>query len=90
VVIITLRGKTDFDSTLLSVLEQNSGELRDHDTKLMLAVISTEAKDMLYDTEHAKIYGREYISMVSKILGESILEACHDAQKWIEENKGSG
>lgn len=89
VVIINLRGRTELGSTLLGVLKQYSGELWDHDSKLMLAEVSPEAKGVLHDTEHTKIYGRENIYMGSEVVGESILTACDDAQKWIEENKGS-
>ena len=75
-------------STLLGIFERYSDELRAHDSKLMLAEIGSEAKGVLHDTEHVCIYGRENIYLASEVLGESILEVCHDAQKWIDENKG--
>ncbi len=77
-------------STFLGIFERYSDELRAHDSKLMLAGISSEAKSVLHNTEHVNIFSRENIYMASEVLGESILEACNDAQKWIEENKGSG
>lgn len=88
VVIINLRHRTDLGSTFLEIIERYSEELRAHDSKLMLAGISSSAKGVLDDTGQMKIYGRDNVFAATDVVGESILEAHHAAEKWVALNKG--
>jgi SulP family sulfate permease len=83
VAIIRLRGKTDLGSTFLGILERYATELRVHESKLMLAGISATAKGVLQDTGQIRTYGRDNIFVATEVVGESLLEACHAAEKWV-------
>ena len=86
VVIINLRHRTELGSTFLGVLERYAEELRDHESKLMLAGISSTAKSVLDDTGQMKIYGRDNIFVATDRVGESLLAAQHEAEKWVADN----
>jgi SulP family sulfate permease len=83
VVIIRLRGKTDLGSTFLGILERYATELRAHESKLMLAGISDIAKGVLEDTGQMGTYGRDNVFVATEVVGESLLEAHHAAEKWV-------
>jgi len=88
VLIINLHHRTELGSTFLGVLERFAEELRDHESKLMLAGISSMAKSVLEDTGQMKVYGRDNIFVGTEVVGESMLEAHHEAEKWVAENIG--
>jgi SulP family sulfate permease len=83
VAIINLRAKTDLGSTFLGILQRYANDLRAHDSKLMLAGLSTTAKGVLEDTGQIGTYGRDNVFGATEIVGESILEALHAAEKWV-------
>ena len=87
VVIINLHGKTDLGSTFLGILDRYAEELRAHESKLMLAEISSVAKGVIENTGQISVFGRDNIFEVTEVVYESLKEACHQAEKWVAENK---
>jgi hypothetical protein len=53
----------------------------------MLAEISSFSKGVIEQTGQIRIYGRENVFEATDVVGESILEARHAAEKWIAENE---
>ena len=90
VVIIDLRGKTELGSTLLGVLERYSQDLEKHESKLLLAGITPDAKNVLEDTGQINTYGRDNIFVATEVVHESMLTACHEGEKWISQNLAEG
>ena len=86
VVIINLHGKPDLGSTFLGILERYAQELKDHQSKLMLAEISSGAKTVMEDTGLISVYGRDNIFEATEVVYASIKEACHAAEKWVLHN----
>ncbi|MCK5314610.1 MAG: SulP family inorganic anion transporter [Anaerolineales bacterium] len=87
VVILNLRGKTELGSTFLGILERYADELRAHESKLMLAGITSIAKGVLEDTGQINVYGRDNIFVATETVGESIVTAHHEAEKWVSHNE---
>ena len=83
VVIIILREKSEVGSTLLNVFERYSADLRQHESRLMLAGINPQVKDQLNRTGMMETIGRENVFLVSENVGESALEALQEAENWI-------
>ncbi len=86
VVILWLRGRTELGSTFLGVLDRYVEELQAHESKLMLAGISSFSKGVIEQTGQIRIYGRENIFEATEVVGESIVEAYHAAEKWVAEH----
>jgi SulP family sulfate permease len=85
VVIINLRGRTDLGSTFLSVLERYAGDLRQHNSKLMLSGVTDFSKNVIESTGQIDDFGRENIGATEEVLG-SVLEANAQAKKWVAEH----
>jgi SulP family sulfate permease len=86
VVIINLHGKTDLGSTFLGILDRYAEELRAHESKLMLAEISSVAKGVIESTGQISLYGRDNIFVATEVVYESLKEACYEAEKWVAQN----
>jgi len=86
VVILHLRGRTDLGSTLLEVLDRYSEELQAHQSKLMLAEISSFSKGVIEQTGQIRNYGRDNVFEATDVVGESMVEAYHAAEKWVAGN----
>jgi SulP family sulfate permease len=87
VIILYLRGRTELGSTFLGVLDRYAEALQAHESKLMLAEISSFSKGVIEKTDQIRIYGRENVFEATDVVGQSILEARHAAEKWIAENE---
>jgi len=86
VVIINLHSKTDLGSTFLGILDRYAEELRAHESKLMLAEISSVAKGVIESTGQISLYGRDNIFEATEVVYESLKEACYEAEKWVAQH----
>jgi len=87
VIILWLRGRTELGSTFLGVLDRYAEELHAQESKLMLAGIGSFSKGVIEQTGQIKVYGRENVFEATEVVGESIVEAYHAAEKWIAEHE---
>jgi SulP family sulfate permease len=87
VVILWLRGRTELGSTFLAVLDRYAEGLQAHESKLMLAGISSFSKGVIEQTGQIKIYVRENVFEATEAVGASIVESNHVAEKWVEEHE---
>ena len=87
VIILHLRGRAELGSTFLGVLDRYAEDLQAHDSKLMLAEVSSFSKGVIEQTDQIRIYGRENVFEATEVVGESIVEAHHAAEKWIAEHE---
>ena len=85
-VVLNLRGRTDLGSTFLEALERYSGDLQEHESRLMLAGVSDFSKDVIELTGQIHNIGRENIFLATDEVGASILEAYYEAESWVAEN----
>lgn len=87
VVILNLRQRNDLGNTFLGVLEHYGEELEEQNSRLMLAEISDQIMEQFDNTGHTEIFGRDNLFPATDRPAESILEALHQADKWIAEQK---
>jgi SulP family sulfate permease len=87
VVILWLRGRTDLGSTFLGILDRYAEELQAHGSKLMLAGVSDFSRSVIEQTGQIRIYGRENVFDATEVVGASIVEAYHAAEKWVAEHE---
>jgi SulP family sulfate permease len=85
VIILTLRSEEDLGSTFLEALGRYATDLRDHDSRLMLAEVSSMVKDQLYQTKIAHVIGGENIYVRTEKFGETVTEAWHHGHSWLAE-----
>lgn len=83
VVIINFRGRTDLGITFMTVLTRYAEELRDHDCRLILAGVGDHTARELEKTGVIKVFGRDNIFRATERVGESTLEAFHEAERWL-------
>jgi len=83
VVILTLRGQTEVGSTFLKVLAQYAAELRQQQSKLMLAGVEPYVLTQMERTGVLQTVGRENIFPVSEGVGTALLQAVDVAESWI-------
>jgi SulP family sulfate permease len=86
VVILWLRGRTDLGSTFLGILDRYAEDLQAHESKLMLAGLSDFSRGVIEQTGQIRIYGRENVFDATEVVGASIVEAYHAAEKWVAEH----
>jgi anti-anti-sigma regulatory factor len=84
VAIINMRGREALGSTLLEVFERYATDLRVNGNKLILAEVKRSVRDQLERTNQVRTFRRANIYLETERYGESILDAYHDAQDWIE------
>jgi hypothetical protein len=53
----------------------------------MLAGIGSFSKGVIEQTGQIKVYGRENVFEATEVVGESIVEAYHAAEKWVAEHE---
>ena len=87
VVILSLRQRDDLGSTIFNVLQRYSQELQAHDSLLMLVEISDKTMQQFENTGHTDIFGRDNIFRSTERPYKSVLQALHQAEKWIAEQK---
>ena len=85
VVILSLRGYDNVGSTFLTVLDHFIEDLKEHDSKLVLAELNDELWGQLVHTGHAHLLGRDQVYVATERVAESIFIAFDDAQKWVVE-----
>ena len=85
VVILNLRSSGDLGSTFLQVLDRYAGELQQQDSKLMLAGVVPQVVIQLENTGLMRKIGRENVFVEEKVIGQSVLAALEQAEKWIQE-----
>jgi len=83
VVILNLRSYEDMGSTFLTVLDRYSADLRQQNSKLMLAAVHVSVVDQLEKTGLFKKIGRENVFLDSEQIGRSVLAAWDAAEKWV-------
>ena len=89
VIIMALRAEEDLGSTFLEVLARYAEELQQHNSKLMLAEVSSLVIDQLTQTKIAKTIGRENIYNRTEKFGETIIQAWDAGHKWLDEQPQS-
>ena len=83
VIIIAMRDKSEVGSTLLEVFDRYAKNLREQESKLMLAGVDPHVKEQIIRTGMMQTLGSENVFLVTETVGESALEAIHAAEKWI-------
>ena len=83
-VILDLREKSDLGSTFLEVIDRYAGQLRQQESKLMLAGVCKPAREQLRQIGMYESIGGENIFHQSDVVGESLYEAYEEAAKWVE------
>jgi SulP family sulfate permease len=86
VVILNLRGHDDLGSTFFNVLERYAADLRKHQSKVMLAGVSSNVIRQLEHTGLMKTIGWENVFLATEQLGEAGLAAWDAAEKWVANN----
>jgi SulP family sulfate permease len=87
VVVLGLRGVEDLGSTFLRILERYALDLREHNSRLMLAGVGPLTKDQLDKTKIAQTIGRENIFLRTDTIGEAATQAWDAAHKWLAEQE---
>jgi SulP family sulfate permease len=87
VVILSLRQRDDLGSTLFVSLERYADELREQNSRLILAEVTDKTMSQFDSTGHDNIFGRDYIFRSTDRPYESLREALHQAEKWINEQE---
>lgn len=85
VVILNLRQRIDLGGTFLGVLDRYAIELQKQNSRLILTEISDPVWDQFEKTGHTDILGRDNLFRATERIYESILDAQHQAEKWVEE-----
>lgn len=83
VVIINLRSSEDLGSTFLQVLDRYASELQEHDSLLMLAGVLPKVVYQLEKTGLIVKIGRENVFVQGEVVGESVVAAWEQAEKWV-------
>jgi SulP family sulfate permease len=87
VVILNLRSSRDLGSTFLQVLDRYASDLQRHDSLLMLAGVLPQVVTQLEKTGLIRIIGRENVFVEGSVIGQSVLLAWDQAEKWIQETR---
>jgi SulP family sulfate permease len=88
VIIITLREKSEVGSTFLEVLSRYAIELREHESRLMLAGVNPAVEDQIIKTGIIDSIGNENIFLATEKVGEAASEAFREAERWIDAKSG--
>ena len=83
VVIVGMRGETDFGSTFLEVLARYARSLQAQDSKLMLTGLSPAVRDQIERTGIVKVIGRDNMYMATDEIGRALLDTMDAAETWI-------
>ncbi|MCB8984448.1 MAG: SulP family inorganic anion transporter [Ardenticatenaceae bacterium] len=83
IVILVLRGQTEVGSTFLKVLAQYAAELRQQESKLLLAGVEPYVLTQMERTGILQTVGRENVFPVSEGVGTALLQAVDAAESWI-------
>lgn len=83
VVILALRGQAEVGSTFLKVLAQYAAELRQQQSKLMLAGVEPYVLTQMERTGILRTIGRENVFPVSEGVGTALLQAVDAAEAWV-------
>jgi sulfate permease, SulP family len=89
-VILRLRGRSTVGATLVDVLSNYAGGLKDVGGRLYLTGISEKARDQMVRTGKLSLSGPVQIYEATPIVGESTREAYADAQTWLVSLSGEG
>jgi SulP family sulfate permease len=87
VVILNLRSSQDLGSTFLQVLDRYAGELQAQESLLMLAGVLPEVINQLEKTGLMRRIGRENVFVEGQVIGQSVLAAWEEAEKWIHKER---
>lgn len=89
VVAIGLRGKSEFSSTFIAVLERYAHALKAQNSKLMLVGIDPMIYMQLEKTGLLNTIGEENIFFATRQLGEAMNRAVSAANHWLEKPEGA-
>jgi len=87
VVILRVRGADDAGATLLDVLANYAGELRDAGSKLVLVTDNDRVIRQLRVTGALDVIGPDNVYRSSTFLGETTKRAYGDAGSWVDANR---
>jgi SulP family sulfate permease len=85
VAILNIRGVAEVGSTFLEVLERYVGNLREKESRLVLAEVSRAVRDQFVQTKFIRVIGRHNVYMATERYGESLLDAYDQANEWINQ-----
>lgn len=85
VVIINLRKSQDLGSTFLQVLDRYASDLQKQNSLLMLAGVQAGVVNQLEKTGLLRRIGRENVFVEGEVIGQSVLVAWEQAEKWIQQ-----
>jgi SulP family sulfate permease len=89
VVIVGMRGETDFGSTFLEVLARYARSLQAKDSKLMLTGLTPPVRDQIERTGIVNVIGRENMAMATDEIGRALLDTMAAADAWIAEKEAA-
>lgn len=83
VVILRLRGRTQFGATLFDVLGSYADKLVENNGRLYLSGISEKAYEQIAASGQLRLTGPVRAYTATTVRGQSTREAIHDAQAWL-------
>jgi SulP family sulfate permease len=90
VVVLRIRGADDAGSTIMSVLGEYAGSLREVDSRLAVVTDSDRVERQLVLTGTVDLIGPERLYRSTVFLGETTRRAFDDARRWIELRRAGG
>jgi SulP family sulfate permease len=88
VVIINLRGRTELGSTFMRMIDRYAEDLKQHESRLMLAEVDPAIKEQLARAGIVDSVSRRSIFLQTDQVGESLYEAQAAAEEWISQQGG--
>ena len=85
VVIVNLRGREELGSTFMAVIERYAMDLKERDSRLMLAEVQPSVSEQLLRVGIVSSVSRKNIFLPKERVGESLFEAYRAAEDWISQ-----
>ncbi len=87
VVILNLRGRSELGSTFMKMVERYAADLKEHDSRLMLAEVDPSIREQLARAGMVDSVSRRNIFTKTGKVGESLYDAYAAAEDWMSQSK---
>jgi len=89
VVILNLRGRDELGSTFMKMVERYAADLREHESRLMLAEVDPSVREQLARAGMVDSVSRNNIFLEIEQVGQSLYDAYATAEDWIAQRKAA-
>ncbi len=89
VVILNLRGRDELGSTFMKMVERYAADLREHESRLMLAEVDPSVREQLARAGMVDSVSRKNIFLEIEQVGQSLYDAYATAEDWIAQRKAA-